>query len=111
MGKLTYLGKEQDWDIELERIEHFNVGFDITVCLKPNREGEPKRITIRHNCSEIHHRFNEGDISPVRTAFESKHHLTGCWFDVDDIEWIIVVEATELHFSHVNDGEDISKYE
>jgi hypothetical protein len=91
--KLIVNGVELDPNQELE-IFNDDKGFDIYVTYKPDSflaKHGVYEATV-HNCTEFHHLF-----SKESSAFESDIHCTGGTRKVNELDCIIVSDATVLH--------------
>jgi len=95
--KLFIFEKEINPDYELELVVGSEFGLDITIkYIDDIYDGVED---TKHNCTEFHHLYNKDDKFSLglSSAFESDIHQTGCTRRVNEIEWIKVEFATELH--------------
>jgi hypothetical protein len=99
--QLTFLGKQQDCNKELEVFsepEH-EFGFIAKVIFKQDSWYEYKEVFYT-NLTEVHFRYNDVIHNRSRVAFESDIHRTGCTKELDDIESIEVTKANMLYSSY-----------
>lgn len=91
--KLIVNGVELDPTKELE-IFNYDKGFDIYVTYKPESFLAKHGIyeATFYNCTEFHHLFSEDS-----SAFESDIHCFGRTRNINDLNCIIVTDATLLH--------------
>lgn len=83
-----------DWNKEVELTNNSEFGFN---CIIKYKEG-----SVSHMCNlhEIHHRYNQNknaDSKDIRSAFESDHHCTGATRSINEIDYIIIYDAKQIH--------------
>lgn len=94
--KLIYLGEEIDSSVEQEifydEAKH-PFGFDVILTYKDGETKPEHKVNTHHNCTEVHHLYNDLGIinGDKRIALESDLHGTG---GTRDINRLISVDIT-----------------
>jgi hypothetical protein len=94
--KLIYIEKELNPDVEHEL---FCGGFGFLVEIKFADDSIFKgRKDYLHNVTEVHNLYRPSAI-PKSIAFESDIHVTGCTYDQEFLEEVIIKKATKRYES------------
>lgn len=96
---LIFKGNKLDCELEHELFSDSEFGFEVTIGFKMDAQNYANRVWRLNNVFEVHFKYKSIVLKEElgRVAFESNIHHTGRTNNIDDINFIIITEATELH--------------
>lgn len=102
--KITYNGSNLDINTPFELKAENNLGFKVTVSLTVQAAlsalnsfmGASKRVNTYNNCCEVHYLYETHIQGEKRVAIESSVHGTSFTLDINNIESIVIEQATHI---------------